>query len=129
MKLNATQIAEFDKQGYLFFPGLLNNDEVAILQKSIPEILDRNGPEVVCEKDDPESVRLAFGAHMYCESFRCLSLLPRLLNPVRQLVRDDVYLHQSRINPKNGCQEVINPSVCRLLLAFGDPVCGEYGRR
>ena len=108
MKLNATEIAEFDKQGYLFFPGLLDHDEVAILQKSIPKILDRKGPEVVCEKDDPESVRLAFGAHMYSEAFRCLSLLPRLLNPVRQLVRDDVYLHQSRINPKQGFGEGVS---------------------
>ncbi len=102
MQLNDTQIAEFDEQGCLFFPGLLDNDEVAILQRAMPETLTRQGPEVVREKEDPTAARLVFGAHVYSEPFRCLALLPRLLNPVCQLLRDDVYLHQSRINPKQG---------------------------
>ena len=66
------------------------------------EILRRRGPEVVREKEDSTAARLAFGAHVYSEPFRCLSLLPRLLNPVRKLLKSDVYLHQSRTNPKQG---------------------------
>ena len=54
------------------------------------------GTEVVREKDDSAAVRLVFGAHVFSEPYRRLSLLPRLLNPVRQLFQDDVYLHQSR---------------------------------
>ena len=102
MKLNAAQIAAFNEQGYLFFPGLLDNDEVEILQRPIPEIPNRQGPEVIHEKEEPSVVRLAFGAHVYCESCRRLSLLPRLLSPVRQFLGDEVYLHQSRLNPKPG---------------------------
>ena len=102
MELNDTQIAEFNAQGYLFFPRLLHKDEVAILRAAMPEILNRRGPEIVPEKEDSSAVRLAFGAHVYSEPFRCLSLLPRLLNPIRQLLSDDVYLHQSRLNPKWG---------------------------
>ncbi len=102
MKLNDAQIADFDEQGYLFFPGLLDSDEVAILQRATPEILNREGPEVIREKDDPTAARLAFGAHLYSEPFRRLSLLPRLVNPVLQLLKDDAYLHQSRLNPKPG---------------------------
>ena len=102
MQLNNTQIAQYDEHGYLFFPGLLGKDEVAVLQGEMPEILNRQGPEVVREKDDPTVARLAFGAHVYSEAFRSLSLLPRMLNPVRQLLRDEVYLHQSRLNPKPG---------------------------
>ncbi len=102
MQLNDAQLAQFDQQGYLFFPELLDHDEVTALQEAMPAILRRQGPEVVREKEDPTVARLAFGAHIYSEPFRCLSLLPRLLNPVRQLLKDDVYLHQSRINPKHG---------------------------
>ena len=102
MKLSSAQIAQYDEQGYLFFPDLLDSDEVAVLQEALPEILNRRGPEIISEKEDPSSVRLAFGAHTYSEPFRCLTLLPRLLNPVRQLLQDDVYLHQSRMNPKQG---------------------------
>ena len=68
----------------------------------MPDILRREGPEVVREKDTPSAVRLAFGSHVYSDPFRCLSTLPRLIQPVRQLLRDDVYLHQSRLNPKSG---------------------------
>ena len=102
MKLDDAQIAEFDDRGYLFFPGLLDGDEVAVLQAEVPDILSRQGPEVVREKDDQTAVKLAFGSHVYSDPFRCLSTLPRLIEPVRQLLRDDVYLHQSRLNPKPG---------------------------
>ena len=102
MRLNDTQIARFNQQGYLFFPSLLEDDEVEVLQRAMPEILSRQGPEVIPEKDDSGAVRLVFGAHVYSEPFRYLSLLPRLLNPVRQLLQEDVYLHQSRLNPKQG---------------------------
>lgn len=102
MNLDASQIAEFDRQGYLFFPNLLDPHEAAVLQRAVPTILSRQGPEVVRERDDPTTARLAFGAHEYSEPFACLLTLPRILEPVRQLLRDDAYLHQSRLNPKPG---------------------------
>ncbi len=102
MKLNDAQMAEFKEQGFLFFPGLLDTAEASILQRAMPELLDRQGPEVIREKEDPTAARLVFGAHVYCEPFRRLSLLPRLLSPARQLLTDAVYLHQSRLNPKQG---------------------------
>ena len=102
MELSDSQAAAFDDRGYLFFPGLLSAAEAAPLRAALPEILARQGAEIVREKEDPTAARLAFGAHTYSEPFRRLALLPRLLNPVRQLLRDEVYLHQSRLNPKQG---------------------------
>ena len=63
MHLDDRQLAEYEEQGYLFFPGLLDRAEVAALQQAMPEILDRPGPEVIREKDDSTAARLAFGAH------------------------------------------------------------------
>ena len=102
MELSDSQAAAFADRGYLFFPGLLSAAEAAPLQAAVPEILARQGPEVVREQEDPTAARLAFGAHTYSEPFRRLALLPRLLNPVRRLLQDEVYLHQSRLNPKQG---------------------------
>ena len=102
MKLNGTQIAEFEERGYLFYPSLLDAAEVAALQKALPEIMNRPGPEVVRESGNPTAARLVFGAHVFSEPYRRLSLRPRLVNPVRQLLGDEVYLHQSRLNPKQG---------------------------
>jgi len=105
MELNARQVADYERQGYLLMPNLLDGDETAALQRALPDVLGRRGPEVVREQDSPDAVRLAFGAHAYSEAFRRLSLHPRLLHPVRQLLGDEVYLHQSRINPKPGFGE------------------------
>ena len=46
------QIAQFDEQGYLFFPGLLDQDEAAALQQATPDLLNGQGPEVIREKDN-----------------------------------------------------------------------------
>ncbi len=102
MQLENDQIAEFDERGYLFFPGLLDEDEVAALQSETPALLNGQGPEIIREKDDAAAARLVFGGHVNSEAFRRLSLLPCLLNPSRQLLRDEVYIHQSRMNPKQG---------------------------
>ena len=102
MELNRAQKEEFEQRGYLIFPALLDREEVAVLQQATPDILSRQGPEVVREKADRTVARLAFGSHQYSQPFRRLSQLPRLLNPVRQLLGEEVYLHQSRLNPKPG---------------------------
>ena len=102
MRLDDTQIAEFDERGYLFFPGLLDTEEAQVLQSEMPALLARRGPEVMPEKGEDSAARLVFGAHGRSEAFHRLALLPRMLLPVRQLLRDQVYLHQSRINPKEG---------------------------
>lgn len=102
MHIDDAQLAEFNERGYLFYPGLLGSDEVAVLQSAVPELLRRRGPEVVREREEDESARLVFGAHVVSEPFRRLPLLPRLLLPCRQLLNDDVYLHQTRLNPKEG---------------------------
>ena len=102
MELNDVKIAEFEERGYLFFPSLLAADEVTALQNALPEIMDRPGQEVIRETGDASAARLVFGAHLFSEPFRRLSHRPCLLNPVRQLLGEEVYLHQSRINPKHG---------------------------
>ncbi len=106
MQLDQNQIAQFDEHGYLFFPGLLDRSEVAILQRAMPEILNRQGPEVIREKEDPTAARLVFGAHVYSEPFRRLSLLPRLLGPVRQLLNDEVYLVWSKYSNTEAGQDL-----------------------
>ena len=102
MDLTDLEVQEYNTKGYLFFPSLLDSNEINRLKNSLPEIFNRKGPEIIKEKNDESATRLAFGVHKYSEAFRRLSLHPRILNPVRQLLNEDVYLHQSRLNPKQG---------------------------
>lgn len=101
MRLNQEQIRHYREVGYLLFKSLLDAREAQALRAALPAVLSRTGPEVIREQDGA-GARLVFGAHRFSEPFRLLSTLPRLLEPVRQLLNEDVYLHQSRLNPKQG---------------------------
>ena len=98
MKLSADDITQFNNQGYLFFPELFTKDEISKLQNEVPSILGRSGPEIVREKHDDKAARLAFGVHSYSESYSRMVSHPRMLEPVKQLLNDEVYLHQSKIS-------------------------------
>ena len=50
MQLSDEQIEQFEERGFLFFPGLLDGDEVAYLQKPMAEILSRQGPRWCAKK-------------------------------------------------------------------------------
>ncbi len=101
MELTDGDVAEYEARGLLCFPGLLQGEEVAALQGALPALLVRRGPEVIREKDD-QAARLVFGAHEFSQVFDRLARHPKILGTVRQLLGSEVYLHQSRINPKEG---------------------------
>ena len=104
MTLTDGQLEEYRQRGYLLVPELLSSAEVRCLSEALPDILARPGPEVVREEDDT-AARLVFGAHLYSEPFAALARLPKVLGPSQQLIGEPVYLHQSRINPKEGFAE------------------------
>lgn len=102
MPLTDSQLGEFHDRGFLFFPGLLDAKRISGLQDSLVSVIDRDGPEVIREETDGVAARLVFGAHTYSAPFGRLAASSDLVVPVRQLLDDDIYLHQSRINPKMG---------------------------
>jgi ectoine hydroxylase len=58
MKLTPQQIEEFDRDGYLFFPGLFNPREIKVLIDEVPELYAERRPENVREKGSDAVVRL-----------------------------------------------------------------------
>ncbi len=102
MKLDRDQIETFRRTGCLFFPALFSAPEIEPLRAGLPRILARQGPEIVREKEDPSAVRLAYGAHAFEEAYRRVTLHPRVQAPARQLLGEPLYIHQTRLNPKQG---------------------------
>jgi ectoine hydroxylase len=98
MKLTAEQIREFDQQGYVFMPGCFSEDEVALVATEAEDILKTDRQEVWREKTG--APRTAFAAHTFNEAFRLLTHHPRLVEPLRQLFGEEVYVHQYKINAK-----------------------------
>ena len=99
MKLSPQQIAQFDRDGYLFFPSLFTSAEIKTLTDEVPHLYAQDRPENVREKTGGV-VRTNFAAHLYSEPFARLGRHPRMIDPIVQMFDEDVYMHQFKINGK-----------------------------
>jgi len=100
MHLSDSQLQQFDRDGYLFFPGHFRPEEIAVLQDEVPRLYAQRRPENVREKGS-DAVRTNFAAHLYSAPFAKLGRHPRMVRPVEQIFGERVYMHQFKINGKN----------------------------
>ena len=99
MKLSKEQIEQFDREGYLFFPGLFTPEETQVMNDAVPELYGRREAYNVREKGK-DAVRTNFAAHLYSEPFARLARHPRMVKPVEVLLGEKLYMHQFKINGK-----------------------------
>ena len=99
MLLTDEQVEEYEERGFLFFPRLFSADEINRLHKALPGVLDAERLEVDRENTSGE-LRCAFACHTYDDTFSRLSKHPKIIKPVRQLLKGDIYMHQFSIQPK-----------------------------
>ena len=99
MKLTPQQLQGFDVDGYLFFPDLFTPQEIKVLNDEVPALYAQRRPENVREKTG-DVVRTNFAAHLYSYPFAKLARHPRMVEPIKQLFGEDVYMHQFKINGK-----------------------------
>ena len=99
MKLTAEQHAQFERDGYLFFPGLFQPDEVQTLTDAVPDLYARREAYNVREKGK-DAVRTNFAAHMVSAPFARLARHPRMVGPVQDLLGEQLYMHQFKVNGK-----------------------------
>src|ERR1700716_4008312 len=99
MKLTPQQLEQFDGEGYLFFPSLFTPQEIKVLNNEVPALYAQRRPENVREKNG-DVVRTNFAAHLYSYPFAKLARHPRMVEPIKQLFGEDVYMHQFKINGK-----------------------------
>jgi ectoine hydroxylase len=99
MQLTPEQLALFERDGYLFFPGHFSPEEVALMNAEVPALYARREAYNVREKGS-DAVRTNFAAHLYSAPFARLGRHPRMILPVEQLLGDKLYMHQFKINGK-----------------------------
>jgi ectoine hydroxylase len=99
MRLSKEQLAQFDRDGYLFFPSHFSPEETKTLNAAVPELYARREAYNVREKGK-DAVRTNFAAHMYSEPFAKLARHPRMVKPVEDLFDEKLYMHQFKINGK-----------------------------
>jgi len=99
VKLSQEQIQQFESDGYLFFPGLFTPGEIKILIDEVPRLYAQHRPEKRA-REGSDAVRTNFAAHMYSYPFAKLARHPRMVEPIVQLVGEELYMHQFKINGK-----------------------------
>jgi ectoine hydroxylase len=99
MKLRSDLIERFDRDGYLFFPGLFTGAEMQPMLDAVPGLYARREAYNVREKDS-DAVRTNFAAHLVSEPFARLARHPRMVEPVQDLLGEALYMHQFKINGK-----------------------------
>ena len=98
MRLTDEQIGKFVGDGYLLVENLFLREEIEIILGEIPKAFAEDSPRRVKEKSG--AVRSVFALHQTNETFGLLARLPRLVDPARQLLGSDVYVHQFKVNAK-----------------------------
>jgi len=99
MRLTRQQTEQFDREGFLFFPGLFSADEIGVLNAAVPELYARREAYNVREKGS-DAVRTNFAAHLISAPFARLARHPRMVQPVMDLLGEPLYMHQFKINGK-----------------------------
>ncbi|WPH12293.1 phytanoyl-CoA dioxygenase family protein [Variovorax paradoxus] len=99
MKLTPEQRAQFERDGYLFFPGHFSPEETRALTDAVPDLYSKREAFNVREKGS-DAVRTNFAAHLISEPFARLARHPRMVEPVMDLFGEEVYMHQFKINGK-----------------------------
>ena len=100
MKLTPAQVDEYRERGYIVAPNLFTAAEIAVLNRDLDAYLAQPKAEIHLQRRGSETARLAYAADRYSEAFRRLVRHPRWIEPARQLLGDEVYIHQLRVNPK-----------------------------
>jgi ectoine hydroxylase len=103
--LAAEQVGQFERDGYLAFDHVFSPEEVQAWYDELHRLRDTEAasdrPEVINEPESGE-VRSIFAVHRSNAIFERLARDRRLVETVRQLLGDEVYVNQSRINFKPG---------------------------
>lgn len=114
MKLTPEQIAQYDRDGYLTFPGLLTKDEVEILRREVARV-SAIETEMVVREGSQRVPKAMFRMHetdgpTASPAFQAAVRLPRTLGMVQQLLRDDdLYLHHTKVNIKAAIEGSVWP--------------------
>ena len=103
--LDPELVTSYEELGYLVLPGLLPTSTVKGLTAEISRLADdedvKRRPSSVIEPDG-EALRSLFEVHGGSDALGDLARDPRLVEIARQLLDDEVYVHQSRVNLKPG---------------------------
>ncbi|WP_245634357.1 ectoine hydroxylase [Janibacter corallicola] len=101
--LTPEQVRTYDRRGYHTAEGVLSDGDIATCLSEVETVTERLGedPRVIRESSNGE-VRSLFAVHELSEAIARICSRPDIVGVAEQILGDEVYVHQSRINLKPG---------------------------
>lgn len=103
--LDARQLADYSRDGFIMLENLFSGDEVEALLDEVKRMsVDAGiaGLDEAVREPGSDAVRSIFRVHQLSERIAALARDPRLIHVARQILGSEVYMHQSRANMKPG---------------------------
>jgi ectoine hydroxylase len=97
--LSRDQCQAYRDDGFVFLETVFSEVECMILAREAGSLTAAEREERILEMDGA-SVRSVYNLHKDSEVFGALVSDARLLGPARQLLGDELYVHQTQLNPK-----------------------------
>ena len=101
MFLTQAQLTQYKEVGYILLPSFFSQEEVTTMRAELPYLYAQDDPSRVLEADG-KTVRAVHGVHTRNKVYQKLVRLPKLLALAQHILEDDVYVHQFKINAKQG---------------------------
>jgi ectoine hydroxylase len=99
MKISKNGLDSYRENGFLVQDSLVSTEETQELVGCLTEFEKQTLPGHIQEKGS--SIYRAFhGCHLYDKTYDALIRKPELLQPARQVLKDEVYIHQLKVNLK-----------------------------
>lgn len=98
--LDSVLVEQYHQDGFLLMPpGHLPAETLTAVTEAVPPLLDADGPARVLERDGV-TIRSVYGPHQRPGAFADLACHPALLGAAQQILGDQAYVHQSKVNIK-----------------------------
>ncbi|WP_052850404.1 phytanoyl-CoA dioxygenase family protein [Streptomyces avicenniae] len=101
--LTSRQIEDYRRTGFLFQPGALEASDIELLRSEAEKELSQDSPRRTVEAATGLPYRV-HGSHLHNDVFSQFVRTPQMLGVARQLLNEDVYVHQFKINKKRAFQ-------------------------
>ncbi len=99
MYLTEEQLLIYQNQGFILLSEYFSGTEVEIIKSELSALSTENSPQKILEKDG-RTVRSLHGSHTKNDVLNCLTRHPFIVEPAMQIVGNQVYIYQFKVNLK-----------------------------
>lgn len=103
-KKDARRLVEFDQKGYIILHDVFDEKELAEIKKELELLKDTTTHENFVYEKGSDKLRSIFGIHYLSPFFSKFALDERITSVVKNILADELYIHQSRVNFKPGLE-------------------------